>query len=82
MVAANPHNGPIYLSKIDLANGFYQISLQPTDVPKLGIVLPTHNNEGPLVTFPITLPMGWTNSPPLFCMATETIANITNTKLL
>jgi len=82
MVAANPCNGPIYLSKINLANDFYQISLQPTNVPKLSIVLPTHNNKGPAVAFPISLPMGWTNSPPILCMATKTIANITNTKVL
>jgi len=82
MVAADPRQGPIYLSKIDLADGFYCISLRPTDVPKLGVVLPTHGDEGVTVAFPITLPMGWMNSPPIFCMATETIADIASTRAL
>ena len=27
---------------------------------------------------PLTLPMGWKNSPPLFCPATETVADLAN----
>ena len=30
------------------------------------------------MAFPITLPMGWTESPPYFCSATETIADLAN----
>ena len=32
----------------------------------------------PLVAIPTVLPMGWLESPPYFCMATETIADHTN----
>jgi hypothetical protein len=38
--SANPHHGPIYLSKIDIANGFYRIWVRASDVPKLGILFP------------------------------------------
>ena len=32
----------------------------------------------PMVAIPLTLPMGWKNSPPLFCTATETVADLAN----
>ena len=31
-----------------------------------------------MVAIPLTLPMGWKNSPPLFFMATETVADLSN----
>ena len=31
-----------------------------------------------MLAIPITLPMGWKNSPPLFCTATETVADLAN----
>ena len=30
---------------------------------------------------PLTLPMGWKNSPPIFCTATETVADLENASL-
>ena len=82
LVLADPRQGPPKLIKVDIADGFYRIGLKPTDVPKLGVVYPGFPGEPPLVAFPITLPMGWTNSPPLFCSATETIADIANANIL
>jgi hypothetical protein len=35
----------------------------------------------PLIAFPLVLPMGWTNSPPIFSTATETIADLANMHL-
>ena len=34
-----------------------------------------------MVAIPLTLPMGWKNYPPLFCMATETVADLANEDL-
>ena len=34
-----------------------------------------------MVAIPLTLPMGWKNSPPLFCTATETVADLANRSL-
>lgn len=75
---SNPAHGPVYIIKIDIADGFYRIGVRPEDVPKLGVVFPTLPGQEPLVAFPITLPMGWKNSPPLFCTATETGADLAN----
>lgn len=76
---APDNHGPVYLLKIDLSDGFYRVQVRPEDVPKLGLAFPTHPGEAPLVAFPLSLPMGWTESPPWFCAATETIADLGNT---
>ena len=34
-----------------------------------------------MVAIPLTLPMGWKNSPPLFCTSTETVADLDNEAL-
>ena len=40
MYDADPHHGPIYMMKVDIANGFYRVGLAPEDVPSLGVCLP------------------------------------------
>jgi hypothetical protein len=75
---ANPHHGPVYVSKTDLADGFYRIPLTASGIPNLGVILPIFPNEEQLVAFPLVLPMGWVESPPAFCAATETIADLAN----
>jgi hypothetical protein len=79
--SANPHLGPVYLSKIDIADGFYRIWVRASDVPKLGVLFPTDDGEEYLAGFPLALPMGWTESPKIFTAATETVADLTNTTL-
>ncbi|GFH55146.1 hypothetical protein CTEN210_11622 [Chaetoceros tenuissimus] len=80
ILLSNPNHGPVQLMKVDLSDGFYRLCLNIDDIPKLGVTFPsaTHNN---LVAFPLVLPMGWKNSPPAFCTATETIADLANRSL-
>ena len=75
---ADPRFGPVYLIKVDIANGFYRVWLNTADIPKLGVVFPTLPDSEPLVAFPLVLPMGWTESPPYFCAATETAMDLAN----
>jgi len=82
VVLADPAHGPVQLIKVDIADGFYRIGVRPPDVLKLGVAFPTEPGQPQLVAFPITLPMGWTNSPPIFCAATETIADLANEGIL
>jgi hypothetical protein len=77
---ADPRLGPVHLSKIDIADGFYRIGINTNDIPKLGIMLPGSYGEK-LVGFPLVLPMGWMQSPPIFTAATETVADLANQKL-
>jgi hypothetical protein len=58
-VHSNPQLGPVYLSKVDIADEFYRIWVKPADVPKLGVLLPAEPGQECLVGFPAVLPMGW-----------------------
>ena len=73
--------GPNYLLKLDISDGYYRVNLNISNIPKLGVVFPTLPGEEPLVAFPLVLPMGWTNSPPCFCAATETATDLANDSL-
>jgi hypothetical protein len=77
---ADPRLGSVHLSKIDIADGFYRIWINAEDVPKLGIMFPGEDGEQ-LVGFPLVLPMGWMQSPPLFTAATEMVADLANQQL-
>jgi hypothetical protein len=81
IVQANPKFGPVNLIKIDLADGFYRVWVRTEDIPKLGVSFPQLEGEEPLVAFPLSLPMGWTESPPYFCSVTETVADVANERL-
>ena len=73
--------GYVYLLKADVSDGFYRIGLRPTDAPKLGLIFTSGKEEEQMVAIPLTLPMGWENSPPLFFTATETAADLSNKAL-
>jgi hypothetical protein len=81
ILLADPALGPVQMLKIDLSDGFYRINLNIDDIPKLGVAFPTSPGEEPLVAFPLVLPMGWKNSPPVFSTATETVADLANQRL-
>jgi len=82
IVQADPRFGPVYLMKVDIADGFYRVAVNINDIPKLGVAFPVQPGETPLVGLPLTLPMGWQSSPPYFCVPTETITDVANTRVL
>ena len=45
ILLADPKLGPIYLSKLDISDGFYRINLAINDIPKLGVVFPVKDGE-------------------------------------
>jgi hypothetical protein len=78
IVQANTGLGPVYLSKVDIADGFYHIWVKAADIPKLGVLLPAEQGQERLIGFPVVLPMGWKESPPVFTSATETVTDLAN----
>ena len=82
VVRADPRYGPVKFIKIDLADGFYRVFVRAEDIPTLGVAFPSLDGEEPIIAFPLVLPMGWTESPPYFCAATETIADMANDRIL
>lgn len=66
VVHADPKFGPCKLAKIDIADGFYHMWVRMSDILKLGVILPcSQGGVPPLVAFPLALPMGWVESPPI-----------------
>ena len=64
-----------------VGDGFYMIGLRPSNTKKLGLVFPSEAGDEDLVPIPLTLPMGWKNLPPIFCTATDTVADLANEAL-
>ncbi|VEU33676.1 unnamed protein product [Pseudo-nitzschia multistriata] len=78
---ANDRFGPVYMSKIDLSDGFYRLWVKPEDTICLAVLFPTREGEEPLIGVPLTNPMGWCSSPPNFSACTETVADLANSLL-
>ena len=66
VVISDPELGPMHVLKADASDGFYRIGVRPTDDPKLVLVFPSEVEAEELVKMPLTLHMGWKNSPPIF----------------
>lgn len=81
VLTANPAHGPVYLMKHDVADGFYRLFLNAWASLSLAMVMPVQPGEEPLVALPLALPMGWSESPPYFCAATETVVDLTNERV-
>ena len=75
---ANPWYGLVYLRKADLADGFYCAWLSVDAILKLVVIFPKYPHEEQMVALPFRLPMGWVESIPYFCAATETTADLAN----
>ena len=75
---SNPRFGPVHMGKVDLSDGFYRIALNDSAIAQLAVALPKYEDEDQLLALPLVLPMGWVESPPWFCVATETVADIAN----
>ena len=78
ILAANPCHSPTHLLKIDLSNGFYRVCLRAEDILTLGVAFPVGPGKESLIAFPLTLPMGWMESPPYFCSMTKTLVDLIN----
>lgn len=78
LIYANPVYGPPLMAKIDLADGYYRVPLSPTATLQLTVILPADDSSDHLIGIPLSLPMGWGQSPPFFCAFTETGADLAN----
>ena len=73
--------GPVYIAKDDVSDGFYNVCVNVNGVKKFGVILPTPEGQEPLILFFLALPMGWVSSPPWFCAASETVADLANARI-
>jgi hypothetical protein len=75
---ADRRHGPPLLMKLDLSDGYYRVRLSPEAALELAVVLPPLRPGTTLIGIPLSLPMGWNQSPPYFCTFTETVADMAN----
>jgi len=79
---ANPKNGPIIMAKWDIKDGFWRLTVAPKDAWHFCYVLPhVHENDPIELVVSTCLQMGWTESPLLFCTATEMARDIGQEKI-
>ena len=69
------------MAKYNISDGFYWMFLDPEDSFKLSIFMPHYEGEPQLVVIPLSTTMGWVLSPPTFCTASETMADLANASL-
>jgi hypothetical protein len=74
----NTAYGPPVLAKIDMADGYYRVPLSPRASLQLAVVILNDGLPEPLIGLPLSLPMGWSHSPPYFCAFTKTCTDLTN----
>ena len=67
---------PFIFSKCDIKDGFWRMIINQIDAWNFCYVLPTQTNstsiDDTIIVVPNSLQMGWSESPPFFCSATET----------
>jgi len=82
LMATAPRTSPILFAKVDLKDGFWRMFIPPDQQWNFAYVLPTPEPDpDPWIVVPGVLQMGWTDSPPYFCTATETVRDSVPTYL-
>ena len=83
------HQKQFVYSKLDIKDGFWRMIVNADDAWNFCYVIPNTNKncdiDNTRIVVPNSLQMGWTESPPFFCTASETardiIAELIHTKL-
>ena len=66
----------IFFSKLDIKDGFWRMVCGDGDEWNFAYVLPNHPGEPVELVVPSALQMGWAESPPFFCAASETARDV------
>ncbi len=73
-------NKPFAFSKLDIKDGFWRLAVNDSDAWNFCYVLPQEGGyddlDDTLIVVPNCLQMGWTESPPYFCSASETARDV------
>ena len=74
---SDPQDGPVYLSKFYISDAFYCCVLRPDNVGAFSYIVPPLPSDTTIyLCVDLFLPMGWVSSPPFFCAASETSADL------
>ena len=71
---------PFKFTKLDIKDGFWHMAVNDLDAWNFCYILPSHNKNQSIddmeIVVPNSLQMGWCESPPSFCTASETARDI------
>jgi hypothetical protein len=71
-----PAEEHIHFSKMDLADGYWRMIVEPESEWNFAYVMPQKPGEPIRLVIPSALQMGWNESPAYFCATTETARDI------
>jgi hypothetical protein len=77
--AAAEEDAKIFMAKWDIKDGFWRMDCREGEEWNFAYVLPQPEGEPIRLVIPTSLQMGWVESPPYFCAATETARDIATT---
>jgi hypothetical protein len=66
----------IFMAKWDIKDGFWRLDCTEGEEYNFAYVLPQPKEEQIRIVIPTSLQMGWVESPPYFCAATETARDV------
>jgi hypothetical protein len=66
----------IFMAKWDIKDGFWQMDAEEGAEWNFSYVLPQHPGQPSYLLVPTLLQMGWVESPPFFCAASEMARNV------
>ena len=69
----------IFMAKWDIKDGFWRMDCAEGEEYNFAYVLPQEDGKPVTLVMPTSLQMGWVESPPYFCTATETARDIAAT---
>ena len=71
-----PDDAKIFMAKWDIKDGFWRLNCQAGEEWNFAYVLPQEHDKPTTLVIPTSLQMGWIESPPYFCAASETARDI------
>lgn len=66
----------VFMAKWDVKDGFWRMDCQEGEEWNFAYVLPEHGRASTKLVVPRSLQMGWIESPPYFCAASETARDV------
>jgi hypothetical protein len=75
-MASVPPEEHIHFSKMDLADGYWRMVVEPEARWNFAYVMPSARGEPIRLVIPRALQMGWNESPAYFCATTETTRDV------
>lgn len=70
--ASTSEDEKVFMAKWDIKDGFWRLDCAQGEEWNFAYVLPQHKGQSTTLVIPNSLQMGWTESPPYFCAASET----------